>query len=53
MKFKRFGWLLSIVASQDLKLKAVFGLVVSVFMLRDAYFVNRKLGVKKDPKGKS
>ena len=52
MKFKRFGWLISIKSSQDLKLKAVVGLVVSIFVFRDAYFVNKSFINKKNSKEK-
>ena len=50
MKFKRLGWLISIWSSQDLRLKGVIGLVISVFVLRDVYFVKKSIAKTGDQK---
>ena len=49
MKSKRFGWLASIRYSQDLRLKGVIGLVISIFVIRDIYFVKTSMNKAVDP----
>ena len=39
MKYKRFGWLLSVKSNNDLRLKAIVGLVFAVFIMRDMHYV--------------
>ena len=50
MKYKRLGWLASIRYSQELRLKGVIGLVISIFVIRDVYFVKKSMNKAVDPK---
>lgn len=43
MKSKRFLWWISSKSGQDLKLKGLVGLIVSVFVIRDIHFVQKSL----------
>ena len=50
MKNKRFLWWISSKSGQDLKLKALVGLIASVFVIRDIYFVQKSLRKNNDIK---
>ena len=50
MKNKRFGWMVSVRSSQDLRLKTLFGLVLSLFIFRDIRFVKHSQKQKDNSK---
>jgi len=50
MRHKRLGWIISVKSSQDLRLKGLFGIVFSLFIIRDIYFVRKSVKQKSENK---